>query len=81
MKVLTFLISATSLGILAVFDRLCETGFVGKQRVRNLRLEIVWLDFWQQIIFVRPLRGGGTHGPLNTLATILVVAEASDCGW
>lgn len=30
-KILTFLISATSLGILAVFDRLCETGFVGNR--------------------------------------------------
>lgn len=57
---------------------------MGKQRVRNLRLEIVWLDFWQQIIFVRPLRGGvRTHGPSRTLATILAVAVvvAGDGGW
>lgn len=42
--------SATSLGILAVFDRLCETG-LGRQSTKFTIRDMV--DFWQQIIFVR----------------------------
>lgn len=69
---LTFLISATSLGILAVFDRLCETGFVGKTESTKFTMgDTSMAGFLATNYFCASAsRGGGTHRPTNALATM-----------